>query len=941
MEETGSSQRRKYTLADEIREDAIPADDSEMGVDSPFSGTGSGSSRTPVLKPDIPSSLHPAKAEDNPPTIITSGRSSQLPADVSPPLHPIERAKLLRGEHLDHFVLEDFVGIGGMGIVFRAQDTLLNRTVAIKVLAGEQARDAEVRKRFRNEAQSAARLDHEHIARVYYIGEAAGLPYIVFEFIDGINVRDLVNRLGPLPVGDAIRYTLQMAGALAHVSSRNVVHRDVKPSNILITSDGRAKMVDMGLARLHHMDRSGSDLTASGVTLGTFDYISPEQARDPRNVDTRSDIYSLGCTFYFMLTGQPPFPEGTMVQKLLQHQADAAPDPRDFNPNVPGDAVWIVRKMMAKDPNQRYQSATELIKDLMLLAGNMGLRDSGPAGLVWVPPENIQIPWWERHLPWLAPAAALLLAVVLLEFVPWLNRDTSLEAIQYELPAEFSPPPSEIPLPTPLETPEPSQLSPSTFPKASANTPPKTSINNVDNKATNSKKAESLPSIVPDPLPNNLPEPRTPSNNNPTPPIPSNNLEPRVPMTAVGTQPPATNPNVGPMPLTPPEPMAETGFVVQLRDGKQVFTTLNSAFAAARAEELQEIELRYNGPRKEKALVLDKSISLRAADGFRPVLVFEYEAGRGLDPGTHMLTLVGGQVMLQGIQLEMDVPSEVTTDRWSMFRTRGCRSLVLRDCSLTLRNTSGHLGVAFIELASTPGRDAMMSSNMQPPLEPVSIDFRNFIARGEAGLLRSFELQPVDFMAYNGYLALGKPFPLLLARGGQMPPRAESRTNISLERITALLRGGLCRLDSEAGFPPLTPNFSCRQSIFIGEHTPDRGLRREDSSALIEQVGVENVSMARQRERFLLWNCDHLAYSRFESFWRVSPTSEDPHNMTFADWQDFWLINENSPQVLESFAWKTPLPGNERSVVQISPQTFELANPNLDLGVNLSQIPTP
>jgi eukaryotic-like serine/threonine-protein kinase len=249
--------------------------------------------------------------------------SKQPPTSLPPTtslLLPAEMGRVLQGEKLGHFELIEFVGGGGMGAVFRALDTMLNRIVAVKVLSHEQSDDEETLRRFKNEAQSAARLDHENIGRVHYVGEDSGWHYIVFEFIEGINLRDLVERDGPLPVADAVSFMLQLGDALAHAARRDVVHRDIKPSNVLITPEGKAKLVDMGLARLHQVEHADNDLTASGVTLGTFDYISPEQARDPRSADVRSDLYSLGCTFYFMLAGRPPFPEGTVLQKLLQHQ---------------------------------------------------------------------------------------------------------------------------------------------------------------------------------------------------------------------------------------------------------------------------------------------------------------------------------------------------------------------------------------------------------------------------------------------------------------------------------------------------------------------------------------------------------------------------------------------------------------------------------------------
>lgn len=268
---------------------------------------------------------------------------------------------------LGPYRLDAFVGGGGMGAVFRALDTTLDRTVAVKVLARSQSDDEETLRRFRNEAQSAARLDHENIGRVHAVGSDGEWHYIVFEYIEGTNIRDLVREQGPFDPAQTIDIAIQVAGALEHASRREVVHRDIKPSNIVITPAGRPRIVDMGLARLHQV-AGDDDLTMSGMTLGTFDFISPEQARDPRAADVRSDLYSLGCTMFFMLVGRAPFAEGTMVQKLLQHQQAAPPAIDDLRPDVPRRLAAIIERLMAKDPLERYQRPAVLVADLMACA---------------------------------------------------------------------------------------------------------------------------------------------------------------------------------------------------------------------------------------------------------------------------------------------------------------------------------------------------------------------------------------------------------------------------------------------------------------------------------------------------------------------------------------------------------------------------------------------
>lgn len=316
-------------------------------------------------------------------------------------------ARVLIGQQLDHFQLHELVGGGGMGAVFRASDTRLDRIVAVKVIPN-LGRDLETLRRFRVEAQSAAKLDHPHIARVYYVGETEAWSYIVFEYVEGVNLRDLVIRQGPLSIDDTVCYACQVAEALQHASERSVVHRDIKPSNVLVTSEGIIKVVDMGLARTTALDQSANDLTASGVTLGTFDYISPEQARDPRIADVRSDLYSLGCTMYYMLSGRPPFPEGTAMQKLLMHGSVQADDLRDFRDDISPDLSAIIRKLMAKKPVDRYQVPFDLVADLQCLADLEMLTKSQNAVGVVVAPVTAERSLFEITTPWIMGILAIL-----------------------------------------------------------------------------------------------------------------------------------------------------------------------------------------------------------------------------------------------------------------------------------------------------------------------------------------------------------------------------------------------------------------------------------------------------------------------------------------------------------------------------------------------------
>ena len=384
---------------------------------------GSGSHR-PLQAGDAPSSTS-TEPHQSDVTIISTAPPMEV-GTATATLDPRQLGQALEGQQLDHVLLEKFVGGGGMGAVFRAWDTNLHRTVAVKVLSLRQANDSESRRRFQTEARSAARLDHPNIARAHYVGEDRGVQYIVFEYIDGTNIRDLVYDSGPFQPGDALNVALQIASALTHAWEREVVHRDIKPSNILIAHDGLAKLVDMGLARLEYLEQTERDETATGVTLGTFDYITPEQARNPRNADIRSDIYSLGCTLFFMLTGRPPFPEGTVLQKLLAHQSEPPPDVRELRPDVPDMLAAVLATMLAKRPEERFQTPIELTAALTSCIEQLGLTPP-PVALpaymgTWMPPSQ----WWRRHVPWAVPASLLLIIVLVLGIV-W-NREATTPA---------------------------------------------------------------------------------------------------------------------------------------------------------------------------------------------------------------------------------------------------------------------------------------------------------------------------------------------------------------------------------------------------------------------------------------------------------------------------------------------------------------------------------
>ncbi len=255
--------------------------------------------------------------------------------------------------------LEARVGAGGMSTVYRALDTTLQRQVAIKLMNREVASDSDQLERFRREARAVAQLSHPHIVGVIDAGEDEGRPYIVFEYVEGETLKERIRRMGRLPVAEAVAYGIEIARALGAAHARHIVHRDVKPQNVLIDEEGSAKVTDFGIART--LDEEG--LTADGRVLGTTDYVSPEQALG-QPVTGQSDLYSVGICLYEMLTGEVPFKGDNQVAVAMKHVREALPDVQTKRPEVSSALAAVVDTATAKRQEDRYANDAELIADL-------------------------------------------------------------------------------------------------------------------------------------------------------------------------------------------------------------------------------------------------------------------------------------------------------------------------------------------------------------------------------------------------------------------------------------------------------------------------------------------------------------------------------------------------------------------------------------------------
>jgi eukaryotic-like serine/threonine-protein kinase len=285
-------------------------------------------------------------------------------------LTTLQAGLLLRGKWKNFVIsgkykLLEHLGSGGMGSIYLCEHIVMRRRVAIKILPTENMTDPVLLERFYREARAVAALDHPNIVGAYDIDHDGDMHFLVLEYVDGANLHSIVERFGPLSVPRAINCILQAADGLQHAHEAGLVHRDVKPGNLLFDRSGTVKILDLGLARFFD-DETGQLTRRNDVAhiLGTADYVAPEQAIDSSAVDIRGDIYSLGVTFFFLLTGKSPYKDGSISQKLMWHQISQPTPVTQLRPEVPKKVAAILDKMMAKEPSQRYQTPAELFQAL-------------------------------------------------------------------------------------------------------------------------------------------------------------------------------------------------------------------------------------------------------------------------------------------------------------------------------------------------------------------------------------------------------------------------------------------------------------------------------------------------------------------------------------------------------------------------------------------------
>ena len=555
-------------------------------------------------------------SEEDQPTIISEKPPLSYPQTES---RVSDIARKLQGQMLDHYRLDRFIGGGGMGVVFKAHDTLLSRTVAVKILSRTDD-DPETLRRFSNEAQSAAKLDHENIARVFFVGQDHGWNYIVFEFVEGQNLRQIVMEQGPLSLDLVMRYMYQLVRAVDHAATRQVIHRDIKPSNVIVTEDHRVKLVDMGLARTQRLNADQEEMTASGMTLGTFDYISPEQARDPRDADTRSDIYSLGCTFYFLLTAAPPFPDGTPIQKLLSHQEAPRPDIAQRRPETPESIRRILLKQIAPNPADRYQNADELLADLLVVSSELNI-DVGLKEPLIIEPLSPTRSRVRPLISWVLPTLALGASILFFELAfPKSNESEASLTPTYEQQSS-----AQLGL-------APSAIRPDPNREGTTNRPP----NDVDAtvadevKVPDSAPREGLPAM--DPAPPSMDREESPGAG----------ALPTIRRLRVGAE------------------LAEFPEAVNLETFEEAIERANQD------DSIETIELCFNGFVPIQPIrIASRKLNLVAGDGYRPGL--RWTAESDLLDTPHFAQVFSEEFRLEGIEFEIVLAGETSWSQISCF----------------------------------------------------------------------------------------------------------------------------------------------------------------------------------------------------------------------------------------------------------------------------------
>jgi len=841
-----------------------------------------------------------------------------------PPKKPKRRA-----ERIGKYEIVEHIASGGMGIVYKAHDPDLDRDVALKILPPDLAKQETTLIRFQREAKAAAKLRHDNIVSIYEIGEYNGAHYIALEYVEGTDLQAYIGRKCRIEPQQARDLMIQAASALVHAHEHGIVHRDIKPSNFLLTFKGKniiLKLTDFGLA-IRHENEDEFRLTKDKTTVGTVDYMSPEQARDSRSADIRSDIYSLGCTFYHMLGGAAPFARGTLPERIVQHMRTPPPDVRKLNQSVPEALVAIIQRMLAKKPDERYQTPADLLHDLENL------------DQVEVPRKNTIMVKRGRTIS--RKSKADVTSVIE-------NKDLD----------EASAEPAQIKLPRAKKTRVPTIIDPPSVDDLPVD---EASSDEVDEQS-DSVEEEASPAKAAYPRTKNpdaagsplwmyaaagtvavlalilvlafafgsRPPPRKEVEKKveapPVPAIIDKNVEPPEPM-PVDVPPPMTTNNID----TSPEKMtvvapsfrimdldpAKTDVVALRKDyygsfetfptapekanilqvrrlnlaGAAAYSNLAEALAQTKADQFNVIEIADNGPIYVADLpsVAKRTIVLRGAEGYRPLLVWDLpKKPAAPKAAVTFLQVAGGRLILDNLDLVMKAAAATPTTLFDLPES----DFFARDCTFSVGGNSAQ-GVPLIRRVN-PKPLGVEASKTQTWLQ------RCYLRGTDALLLQNTDT-PAEVLLEES-LVVGYQHPLLSIRA-----KDEDLLTLNCVRSTLVTGQVLARWQSSDG-KRLNPHFQGRMLDTI--------LSRDDTTS--PQGDMLQLVDGGDTNR-MQWRASNSVYAGWKQL--LATTTKSISGIDLDSWHRHWAYSLSDRAIGE--AW----PGSPPSSLEERPAaTFAAAN---------------
>jgi serine/threonine-protein kinase len=755
----------------------------------------------------------------------------------SPTVGPRRTARIGKYEVLTH------IATGGMGAVYRARDSETGADIALKVLTPEMANKPAMLERFRREARNAAKLRHINIVTVYDFGEADGTWYMAMEFVEGTDLHDYIEQKGKLEPEESRQIMIQAARALVHAHNNDIIHRDIKPSNFLLTTrNGRVivKLTDLGLSR--ELTNDEFRVTRSGTTVGTVDYISPEQARDSGAADIRSDLYSLGCSWFHMLTGRPPFPEGGLAERLVKHMSSEPPDVRTFNKQVSGELVEVLEKLLAKKPSQRYQTPQELLTALLEMRstapkGGASAGKETPSDLKAGPARSPSAKKTDKRGS--SPRkkasgrrskkiALIVSGIVVLLFLG--------AAVAYWLRPRRKPEPEPVavkpqeqkPQETPPEQPKPK--------------PPEKVVASFWGSPDPSRRVAVTPLQL-----RPLPGAKTSFD------AEQLRKEAEAPWAA---------------------PAAKEGRVLRVarlaeKTGDGTFPSLAAAVEAAPKDEVTAIEIHDNGPLFESGFsVADRSVIIRAGAGYRPLLVWDVPRTleeRKIEEGPAFLEVSSGSLTVEGCEIVTRWPEGAGDNRAAFFR--------VRDGDLTMRSCS-------VSLSGGPAQHTAAAQLTTTRSQPQRCRFERCYLRGARLLALDLDAPAADVL-FDRTLLVAGAVPALDVRAGD-----DAQHPVTVRAVRSTLVTGRTLLSVRKPAAGTSPAVS-----FVGL---DAVLSRSgpEGGALIELApGTDSERMG--------WRAYNCVYAGWKPL-----VSGETGLRTLAEWHSRWkyadgdlLIGENWPNL--------------------------------------------